>query len=70
MKVFLLFRTMFFVGVIFLKYKPSQGAPGDETLVFGNHNFTQKSGFEKCLVDFLKVFLKINSNSGSMTLTL
>ena len=27
------------------------GAAGDETLVFGNLNFTRKSGFEKHLVD-------------------
>ena len=41
-----------FSGVIFWKYKPPRGAAGDETLVFGNPDFTKKSGFEKYLVDW------------------
>ena len=28
------------------------GAAGDKTLVFGNPNFTKKSGFDKYLVDW------------------
>ena len=66
--MFRLFR-IFFVWVFFWKYNPPGGAAGDETLVFGNPNFTKKSGFEKYLVDFPNDLLKINLEIGSMALT-
>jgi hypothetical protein len=66
--VFVSFREHL-LGVIFWEYKPpGGGAVGDETLVFGNHNFNQKSGFEKYLVVSLNDFWKINSKISSMAL--
>ena len=52
-----IFRKYFFLGH-FWKYKPPRGATGDETLVFGNPKFTQKSGFGKCLVDSFLYFFE------------
>ena len=39
-------------GVIVWKYKHPRVSAGDETLFFGNPNFTRTSGFEKYFVDF------------------
>ena len=59
-------EDIIFLGVIFWKYKPPRGAAGDETLVFGNPNFTKKSGLGKYLVDFFNDLLKISSKIGSV----
>ena len=69
LSVFLHFGEICVLGIIFWNINNPGGAARDETLVFGNQNFTQKSGFEKCLVVSFNDFLNPVSKHLSMRLT-